>query len=123
MSGSTALARMRRAFEFGRHIPMRQVARRVELQVKRTLRDRLGTIAWPRRDDIVPASKPPLPLFASRAGQADIGQGLLRFNFLNCAIDMGERVAWDAPGPGSGDQLWRMCLHYMEYLEALEDAS
>lgn len=28
---------------------------------------------------------------------------------------------WSAPGTGSADQLWRMNLHYMEYLEAVED--
>ena len=29
---------------------------------------------------------------------------------------------WTAPGPGAVNQLWRMNLHYMEYLEAVDDA-
>ncbi|MEO1406649.1 MAG: alginate lyase family protein, partial [Pseudomonadota bacterium] len=32
-----------------------------------------------------------------------------------------DNIDWSAPGPGPENQLWRMNLHYMEYLEGVED--
>jgi hypothetical protein len=122
MNGTGTLACMGRRLEFGRHISFPRRARRLELQMKRALRDRLGPIALPRPGEVAPAESAPLPLFTPRAGPLEILHGVRRFTFLNRTIQSSERVAWDAPGPRPHDQLWRMCLHYMEYLEALNDA-
>lgn len=35
----------------------------------------------------------------------------------------GPDVDWSAPGPGGEKQLWRMNLHYMEYLESVDDTT
>lgn len=122
MSDPGAFGRVRRNLEFGRHVGARRVARRLEQQMKRALRDRLGDIALPAgEDDAAPVERPPLPVFPPRAGHVEFGRYGSRFTFHNRAVEMGERVAWDALGAGPGDQLWRMSLHYMEYLEALDD--
>jgi hypothetical protein len=46
----------------------------------------------------------------------------MRFTFLNRTTEMiGSTIAWQVPG--QADQLWRMNLHYMEYLESVDDAT
>ncbi|MEQ1698340.1 MAG: alginate lyase family protein, partial [Hyphomicrobiaceae bacterium] len=46
----------------------------------------------------------------------------LHFNFLNHRQSMlAAKMNWHAPGPGPAHQLWRMNLHYMEYLEDVSD--
>ncbi len=42
--------------------------------------------------------------------------------FLGRAHQMPGRIDWTAPSLASKDQLWRMNLHYMEYLEEVDDA-
>lgn len=123
MNGPGLLAHMRRVLEFGRHIPPRQFARRLELQARRVLRDALGPALPPPDCDADPAPRPPLPLFAPRTDQLQIGDGGYRFRFLNRPIEMGDRVRWDAPRSAPEDQLWHFCLHNMEYLEALDDTA
>jgi len=44
------------------------------------------------------------------------------FTFLNRSHRMGEGVDWTAPSLLPQDQLWRMNLHYQEYLEEVDDA-
>ena len=44
------------------------------------------------------------------------------FRFLGRSHRMGKRVDWTAPSLAPKDQLWRMNLHYMEYLEEVDDA-
>ena len=44
------------------------------------------------------------------------------FTFLGRSHRMGGRVDWTAPSLAAKDQLWRMNLHYMEYLEEVDDA-
>ena len=120
MSGG-GLARLRRNLAFGRHIPLKKVARRVELQIKRSLLERFGpargaltSAVWRRRD-------PPLRLFPPRTGRLQAGDQTWRFSFLGRSMEMSLGIDWRAPGPGSADQLWRMNLHYMEYLEEVDD--
>jgi hypothetical protein len=116
------LTRTRRAFEFGRHIPPAKIARRLELGLKRRVRDRFPTTA----------SKPlalrlvahaPLPLFAPRPGLDRSGDGdlILRAVGRELPVDP-SGVVWARMGDDAGDQLPAMMLHYMEYLEAADDA-
>ncbi len=44
------------------------------------------------------------------------------YTFLNRSYRMGESVDWTAPSLSPPDQLWRMNLHYQEYLEEVDDA-
>jgi uncharacterized heparinase superfamily protein len=109
--------RARRSFAFARHIPPRRALRRVALTLARAWRDRMG--GRPPATAPPPlAESPPMPLFAPRRGmvEGDV------FRFLGRSHRMGERVDWTAPSLAPSDQLWRMNLHYMEYLEEVDDA-
>jgi len=123
MNIGRALRQARRAIAFGRHMPLGKLVRRVELDLRRRVRDNLpltidGRQSAPRR-----AAQPPRPLFAPRTGQIRRDGAGLTFRFIGREITMPSgRADWGAPGPGPEHQLWRMNLHYMEYLEAVDDA-
>lgn len=124
MSVAAAFKKMRRALAFVRHMPFSKLARRVDLDLRRRLRDRLPSPARPTaRPAPSRAQNPPAPLFAPRAALAPKRQGdRWSFEFLARAIGMaGPRIDWGAPAPGAAHQLWRMNLHYMEYLEGVDD--
>ena len=105
--------RLRQSLAFARHIPPRRALRRLTLNLRRAIRDRVGLRVSQAPSPPLSVS-PPLPLFAPRTGmvEGDV------FTFLGRAIPMSARVDWLAPQ----DQLWRMNLHYMEYLEEADDA-
>ena len=108
--------RLRQRWAFARHIPLRQIAARLALELQR----RISLRTRPRLGPPLPVSPtPPLPLFPSRTGMIAIEPRGGRFTFLGRTVEMGETIDWSAPGPGTANQLWRMNLHYMEYLEAL----
>ncbi len=111
------LTHARRALRFARHVPPRRLLRRLMLGVRRALRDR-----WPGRARALAApalaQAPPSPLFAPRNG----GIAGDTFTFLGRSVTMNGRIDWSAPSLAPRDQLWRMNLHYMEYLEEVDDA-
>ena len=120
---ATPLRRLSRAFAFARHVPVRQLWRRVGLSLKRKYRDRSG---WPPPRAKAPlrlSASPPLPLFPPRMGMLAFGPAGPTFTFLGRAVAMQGDVDWSAPSLAPRDQLWRMHLHYMEYLEELDDAA
>lgn len=115
------IARIRRAIGFARHMPLEKLVWRARL----TLARRVALRFPPRLDGAVPvvAAVPPMPVFAPRTGMvARDGQGW-RFTFVGRSVAVGDPVDWSQPGPGPRDQLWRMNLHYMEYLEELDAAT
>lgn len=107
-----------RRWAFARHIPPRRIAARLWLEGKRRINQRTRPALTPPPDLRV-ADTPPLAIFAPREGLVEPVATGWRFTFLNRAIEMGESIDWSAPGPGTEHQLWRMNLHYMEYLETL----
>lgn len=118
-----AFTRVRRAFHFGRHMPLGKLFRRVELSAQRALRDRASP-ADKSPPPVRRSAAPPLPLFSPRAELAPSLADGLRFTFLNRCVAMpGPGVDWTALGPGAEHQLWRMNLHYMEYLEGVDDSA
>lgn len=115
------LTRLRRSIAFARHVPVGQLLARARL----TLQRRRSLRVPPRLEGLAPgqlepAPAPPAPRFLPRTGQVERTANDWRFTFLGRAVAMGEAVDWDAPGPGVANQLWRMNLHYMEYLEGLD---
>lgn len=75
----------------------------------------------PKLDATTPcAEQRPKPLFPPRAGAIERLASGWRFTFLGRSRDYGEEIAWDEPAATAQDQLWRMNLHYMEYLEGLD---
>ncbi len=118
----SAMTRLERAWAFGRHIPPAQLVRRLSLSLRRALRDRLG----PRgaRTNATPpfSATPPIPLFQARRGMLATRDGGLTFTFIGRRHEMGTTIDWNAPDRSPALQLWRMNLHYMEYLEEIDDA-
>ena len=102
-----------RNFAFARHIPLRQIAARLKLAVRRrwSLRRPPALAIEGRSTDTSP-----LPVFPPRAGLIERTPDGWRFTFLGRTVAMAERIDWKA----DSDQLWRMNLHYMEYLEGVD---
>ena len=108
---------MRRELHFARHIPLRQLARRVQLTVRRgteaRLRPKLAVHGVRLEDDA------PRPLFRPAASETRRTREGWQFTFLGKTNACGPRVSWIMPG--TDDQLWAMNLHYFEHSEALND--
>ena len=102
-----------RNFAFARHVPLHQIAARMKLAAQRRWSlKRPPTLAIDARQ----AATPPLPLFPPRTGMIERTLDGWRFTFIGRAVAMNETIDWR----GDADQLWRMNLHYMEYLEQLD---
>ena len=111
--------RLSRQIAFGRRIPLRQIGRRLWLALRRRAEGRLRP--WLAATGVARAAAPPLPLFPARAGGARRTDSGWAFRFLSRDLAMAAAVDWSAPDRSAASQLWRMNLHYMEYLEALDD--
>lgn len=122
---SKRIERAARTFAFVRYIPLAKLLRRIELTAKRKLSDRFPALAQYRGDANPTRERspnPPLPIFPRRTGTLAISLSTLHFTFLNNSQSMlAAHMNWQAPGPGPAHQLWRMNLHYMEYLEDVPD--
>jgi hypothetical protein len=121
MTPSKAVALTARAFAFGRHIPPAKLARRFALSLRRRVRDHIG---MDEAADLRPperAPSPPHPLFLPREGMIEPQGDVARFTFLGRAENVRiPQIDFAVPGPGPEHQLWRMNLHYMEYLEGAQ---
>jgi uncharacterized heparinase superfamily protein len=112
-----------RRFEFVRRIPLARLARRSQLTMRRYLRDHTALFD----SDFAPrgstasriSAAPPRPLFEPRIGGLQVTRNELIFSFLGRS-QRSQRASFDWSA-GPSDQLWRMNLHYMEYLEAIEN--
>jgi hypothetical protein len=118
------LRRAARALAFGRHIPVRRLARRVELDLRRRLRDGLN-VGIPSALPLLERARAPLRSLLPAPGRhIEIDDRTVRFTFLGRSETMPRsRIDWQAPGAGPVHQLWRMNLHYMEYLKDVPDAA
>ncbi|MEO0730347.1 MAG: alginate lyase family protein, partial [Pseudomonadota bacterium] len=133
MTSLSVVGKARRAFEFARRMPLTKLARRVQLNIRRRVFD-LAPSATQAALEVAaqPNFRPqlPAPLFKPRVTLApELASDAITFHFLNRAVRMprqnadGSLVDWSAPGTGAANQLWRMNLHYMEFLEGLDDAT
>jgi uncharacterized heparinase superfamily protein len=117
---SDPIGHLRRSIAFARHVPPRQALRRIALSARRAWRDQFG--AQTARVDAAPAPEPPTPIFAPRSGMIESSPRGLVFTFLGRAVTMAPAaIDWNAPSREPEHQLWRMHLHYMEYLEEVGD--
>ena len=121
-AGGSVRQRMARAFAFSRHIPPTKLARRMELAVRRSVRDRLRVGTSTPSYAVARSAAPPQPLFEPRSGRLEVMAARKRFTFLGRTEEVvGSKIDWAIPGPGPEHQLWRMNLHYMEYLEVIPE--
>ncbi len=105
------------AIAFGRHIPLSKLLRRVVLMACRRLWDRTGWPVFPQLPPPPRAVDAPKPIFAPRIGGMTEGGDRTIFHFLDRPYEMAGAIDWRLPE----DQLWRMNLHYMVYLEGVND--
>lgn len=68
------------------------------------------------------SASPPAPLFAPRDGMIERTGTGWTVTFLASSHSFSATLDWDQPPPSPREQLWRMNLHYMEYLEELGTA-
>lgn len=115
------MTRIGRQLAFAAQIPPGQLLRRFWLVGQRKIERRMRPgLAVP---GLVRAAHPPRPLFPARSGLVESHGAGWRFTFIGRALEMPGAIDWRAPGATPADQLWRMNLHYMEYLESLPDAA
>jgi uncharacterized heparinase superfamily protein len=110
-----------RQLAFARHIPPAQMARRLQLEFLRRWRIRLPPNHAAVTKDATLRADAPLPLLPPRGGLEKLTDGGWRFRFLNDERTFRWPIPWGLPGASARDQLWKMNLHYMEYLESVAD--
>jgi hypothetical protein len=102
-----------------RHVPPRQVARRLELTVRRRLAPWLAN-GLAREPAPVLAPQLPQPIFASRL-LLEPSDGGWRFWQPWGSIELPPQIDWQLPGDDPKTVSWRVNLHFMEFLEAVDD--
>lgn len=117
------LHNLTRKIEFARHIPLSKLARRIELSIRRKLRDKLSP-RFDRNSESFRNKQVPPPIFFPRTdlGARVLSTDTIELSFLNRAVRLDlTKLDWNSPGPGAENQLLRMNLHYMEYLEGTDN--
>lgn len=99
-------------------MPVSKLLRRANLSVRRHLRDRFPTFDAMELQSPPLSVSPPLPLFPPRASSVTRTPTGWEATFLNRTLPLGQIIDWAMASRGARDQLWRMNLHYMEYLES-----
>jgi len=121
VNGCGPVRKVARAIAFGRHVPLARIVRRIDLDVKRRVKQHTGAVAARSPVALPLSNRPPPPLFEPRRRKLECCDDQWRFTFLDRSCLMAGAVDWRAGGEGQENQLWRMNLHYMEYLEEIDD--
>lgn len=118
---TAALMELRRRLEFARHVPPRQLLRRVQLMlIRRGARRATAPPSPPPWEGPLPA-RLSLPAIVQAHGWVRQGPDGWQTHFLGQTIDLGPRPDWTARDDDPRAQLWRMNLHYFDYLDAMPD--
>jgi uncharacterized heparinase superfamily protein len=112
-----------RNLAFARHIPPRRIGRRILLDAQRRVLQTPGGSPLPDAGDWAIAEHPPRPLFPARTGKLQRDGDGFAFLFLNRSRTFTVPVDWRRFAGQRTEQLWSMNLHYMEFLEAADDAA
>lgn len=116
-----ALDRRMPRFAFARRVGPVRIARRLLSVVERKV---AGVREVPVPADLrlrLPDALPRLPFHHGARGAARLGKGW-RFTFIGRSLDLPQQIDWAGPAETRADQLWRMNLHYFEYLPGLDRA-
>jgi uncharacterized heparinase superfamily protein len=119
-SSPPPLARLRRSAAFARRLRLRQIVRRVQLEALRRVRVHLTPKDGPPHCGEQPAAAPQ-PILPPRGGMLRRTDGGWRFTFLHDTREFPQTIPWPMLDVGPRDQLWKMSLHYMEYLNEVDD--
>lgn len=116
-----ALDRRMPRFAFARRVGPVRIARRLASMVER----KVAGVREPRLlADLrlrSPAALPRLPFHHGNQGAVRHPDGW-RFTFIGRSLDLPPHIDWAGPAATRADQLWRMNLHYFEYLSGLDPA-
>lgn len=120
------LKQIQRKAHFIRHLDARQVWSRCSLMAKRKSMVRLAALfpelRSPSRQQPEPVAEDlPLPVFDSRQFARALPERRFELSFLNEARTFQTPFDWHAKELEHGTRLWKLHLHYMEFLEALSD--
>ena len=115
--------RIARGIAIARHVPLARLTRRGALEFKRRVLERAAPyVAMESSPQWDCAATLPGPVFPPRTGKCTRIADGWRFTFLERTCDTSRVIDWRSGGAGAQHQLWRMNLHYMEYLEDVCDA-
>lgn len=115
--------RIARGIAIARHVPLARLTRRGALEFKRRVLERAAPyVAMESSQQWDCAATLPGPVFPPRTGKCTRIADGWRFTFLERTCDTSRVIDWRSGGAGAQHQLWRMNLHYMEYLEDVCDA-
>jgi uncharacterized heparinase superfamily protein len=110
---------------FVRHVPLSKLASRLALTCKRQTLSRL-----PRLSPHRPSSDPGdgrghalRPLFAARNACWRSDGKDVEVTFLGVSRQIRTPIDWHSSELATGTRLWKLNLHYMEFLEAADDAA
>jgi uncharacterized heparinase superfamily protein len=113
-----------RTIDFLRHVPPRQVARRLWLEARRRALATLSrAAAVPSPAGLGLRAKSFAPPARPAAGTIQARPDGFVFTFLGRPLSKPRSIDWTTPAAAPADQLWRMNLHYMEYLGGVDDAT
>jgi hypothetical protein len=118
---TTLLGSFERRLVMLRHVPPRQVARRLELTVRRRLAPWLASRLAHEPAPAL-ARQLPQPLFASRM-LLEPRDGGWRLWQPWGSIELPPQIDWQLPGDDPETVSWRINLHFMEFLEAVDDSA
>ena len=104
---------------FARHIPISQMLFRLKQRILRQLYALRQSRSLSGATRLWPIACPINPPFAPRAINAQHIDNIWHFTFIGRQQEMPGEIDWRSPSMHRDDQLWRMNLHYMEYLESL----
>jgi uncharacterized heparinase superfamily protein len=115
-----------RQWHFVRGLRPGQLRARLRLSAKRWVLVGLAHClpalrAGRRGPPLPPRPDPPQPLFPPRQIASRTGPGTFVLEFLHDPRTFSVPFDWDARALEPGTQLWRLNLHYMEFLEGLAD--
>lgn len=119
---SSPFVKLIRAANFLRHVPPKQIGRRLWLEGKRRTLAGLRTAGpVPPPTDLQLGGDGLNRLLNPSAGTIEVKPDGYVFSFLGRSLAKAKMIDWRAPACGAADQLWRMNLHYMDYLSAVGD--
>lgn len=103
-----------------RHVPPRQIARRLTLNASRRLAPYRASAFEASPPGLAP--RPPMPLLPPRRLLEPAAAGW-RLRQPWGEMELSRRIDWRLPGSGMETASWRVNLHYMEFLEGVDDAA
>jgi uncharacterized heparinase superfamily protein len=104
-------------FAFARRIPARQIITRLLRQVLAGVPGRARPAAC--SFELINRARLPTPPVGPRPSDAVHKRDRWQFTFLGRTLASDGAIDWSLPSDDRADQLWRMNLHYMEWLSSL----